>query len=505
MARSLGLGYLIFAGLVGTTAGLFIFAPDVPRGWFAAPKAPSDEGAAPILPGDMQVSLESKDHEAALQTKVRISAPKKAMAAPVIAAPVIAAPVPTEAPKKPNADAQAQALLAEVEKQYRSYQWNLAVSGARKIADLNVSPALRQRAAAIAAYGLPVGQLFGKLNDRDELSRGFDTNPSLVTLSGGREVTYAVPIQGADKDSPVVDKDPLGYIAAQRKTGKVNFLVKGSKGYIATELPDAAIGTVKAVDQAAVRADKLAQLEKFRKTITGTTARDPMVWYDLGRFAYQNRLDQYVVDALHQAVLLDKNLAASVREDRAGVLYANLISHIRNENKTQAAVYMDIIDRKYKDTEQGRQARLHYDGKTSELLAAAKETQRKADEEEARRLADMKKRAEEGDVAAKAAIVEEAPEEPVVASITGSVDEGKAEQLYEQGAKLCWDAIDKGNTPERDRLYGEAIKVLSQAVPLLAKLAEKEKDPSKREALEFKLIEANKMKFGAIKMRRPGH
>ena len=501
MARPLGLGYLIFAGLIGTTAGLFIFAPEVPRGWFAAPKAPTDEGAAPILPGDMQVSMESKDHEAALQTTVRIAPPTKK----VVAAPVIAAPVQTEAPKRPNEDVQAKALLAEVEKQYRGYQWNVAVSGARRILDMNVSPAIRQRAADIANYGLPVGQLFGKLNDRDELSRGFDTNPSLVTLSGGREVTYAVPIQGSDKDSPVVDKDPLGYIAAQRKTGRVNFLVKGSKGYIATELPDAAIGTVKAVDQAAVRADKLAQLEKFRKTITGTTARDPQAWYDLGRFAYQNRLDQYVVDALHQAVLLDKNLAASVREDRAAVLYANLISHMRNENKTQAAVYMGIIERKYKDTEQGRQARLYYDGKTTELLAAAKESERKADAEEARRLADLKQRAEVGDVAAKAAIVEEVPEEPVVATVTGKADETTAQKLYEQGAKLCSDAIDKGNTSERDRLYGEAIKVLSQAVPLLAKLAEQEKDPTKREALEFKLIEASKMKFGAVKMRRPGH
>jgi hypothetical protein len=500
MARPLGLGYLVFAGVVGGVAGVLLFAPSIPRGWFAAPAVPTEEGTAPVLPGDMQVSLESKDHEADLQTTVRLAAPKK-----TVAAPVIAAPAPIEAPKKPYADAEAQALLAEVEKQYRSYQWNPAVSGARKLADMNVSPAIRQRAADIAAHALPVGRLFGKLNDRDELTRGLDTNPSLVTLSGGRELTYAVPIQGPDKDSPVVDKDPLGYIAAQRRTGKVNFLVRGSKGYIATELSDAAIGTVKAVDQAAVKADKLAQLEKFRKTIVGSTARDPMAWYDLGRFAYQHRLDQFVVDALHQAVLLDKDLVASVREDRAGVLYASLISHMRNENKTQAAVYMGIIDRKYKDTEQGRQARLYYDGKTSELLAAAKETQRKADEEESRRLADMKKRAEDGDAAAKAAMIEEPVEEPAVATITGSADESRAQQLYEEGAKLCSDAIDKGNTPERDRLYGEAIKVLSQAVPLLSKLAEQEKDPAKREALEFKAVEANKMKFGATKMRRPGH
>ena len=498
MARPLGLGYLVFAGVVGCVAGLYVFAPNVPRGWFAAPVRPVDEGPAPVLPGDMQVNLEAKDHEAALQATVRVAAPKKA--APAV---VIQAPQPTELPKVAAPDARGQELLAEVEKQYRSYQWNAAASGARKLSELNVGPAIAQRAKDIAAMAIPVGTLFGKLNERDELARNYDTNPSLVEITGGREVTFAVPIQGADKDSPVVEKDPLGYIAAQRKLGAVNFLVKGSKDYIAAPLSDDKIGVVRLVDQAKVRQDRLAKLEAFRKTLTGATARDPMAWYDLGRFAYQNRLDAYVVDALHQAVLLDPKLASSVREDRAGLLYANLITHLKNGNKTQAAIYMGILDRKYKDTEQGHQARLYYDGRTAELLAAAKETQRKAEEEEARRLADLKKRAEvTEDPIAKAAVVEE-PEEPeLIATITGSPDEAKAQSLYEQGAKLCSDAIDKGNTPERDKLYLQAVKVLEQAIPMLSKLAEKEKDPAKRQALESKVVEASQMKFGARKMSR---
>lgn len=499
MARPLGLGYLVFAGVVGCVAGLYVFAPDVPRGWFAAPVRPADEGPAPVLPGDMQVSLEAKDHEAALQTTVRVAAPKKAM--PV--ALVTQAPKPTELPKSAPIDARGQDLLAEVEKQYRGYQWNAAASGARRISEMNVAPAVAQRAKDISAMAIPVGMLFGKLNDRDELSRNYDTNPSLVEITGGREVTFAVPIQGADKDSPVVEKDPLGYIAAQRKLGAVNFLVKGSKDYIAAPLADDKIGVVRLVDQAKVRQDRLAKLEAFRKTLTGPAARDPMAWYDLGRFAYQNRLDGYVVDALHQAVLLDPKLAVNVREDRAGVMYANLITHMKNGNKTQAAIYMGILDRKYKDTEQGRQARLYYDGKTAELLAAAKETQRKADEEEARRLADLRKRAETTDDAvAKAAVVEEPADPEAVATITGSPDEAKAQSLYEQGAKLCSDAIDKGNTPERDQLYLKAVKVLEQAIPMLSKLAEAEKDPAKKQALESKVVEASQMKFGARKNSR---
>ena len=498
MARPLGLGYLVFAGVVGTVAGIAVFAPQMPRDWFGMPTKSAGEGAEPVIPGDMHVSLEAKDHEAALATTVKLAAPKK----PTIATPVTA-PKPTDAPKLPVADAgKAAAMLADADKAYHLFKFDLAVSTARRVVDIAQTPAQALRAKDIITIGPMMQQLLSKLSDRDELARGYDTNPSLVALSGGRDVTYAVPITGADKDSPVVDKDPLGFIASQRKLGKVNFLVKGNKGYIATELPDGNLGQVKLVDQVAVRKDKLAQLEAFRKTIIGSEARDPMAWYDLGRFAYQHRIDEQVVDALHQALLLDPKLALTVREDRAGVLYANLISHMKNGNKTQAASYMTIIERKYKDTESGRQARLYYDGKTSELITAAKETQRKAEEEEARRLADMQARA----VTTGDEMMIEAPvvEEPVViSSITGKPDETKALELYEQGAKFCSDAIDKGNSPERDRLYGEAIKVLAKAVPLLSQLAEAEKDPAKREALESKVVEANQMKFGATKMRRP--
>lgn len=497
MARPLGLGYLVFIGVVGTAIGIAVFAPDMPRRWMGVPTKPADEGPEPVLPGDMQVSLEAKDHEAALATSVKLAVNKK----PVVV--TVAAPtVPTEAPKLPIANDKSAALLSETEKAYRDYQFDQATSSARRLLEIAPTPGIALRAKDIITVAPLLKQLFQKLPDHDELSRGYDTNPSLVAITGGRDVTFAVPITGSDKDSPIVDKDPLGFIAAQRKTGRVNFLVKGNKGYIATELPDANIGQVKLVDQVAVRKDKQVQADAYRKTLIGAEGRDPMAWYDLGRFAYQNRLDALVVDSLHQALLLDPKLAATVREDRASVLYANLISHTKNGNKMQAATYMTIIDRKYKDTEQGRQARLYYDGKLAEVIAAAKETQRKADEDEARRREDMKARAAvDGAVVPK---VDEEPEAPAAPlTITGSADESKALALYEQGAKFCSDAIDKGNTPERDRLYGEAIKVLAQAVPLLSQLAENEKDPVKREALEGKTVEANKMKYAAIKMRRP--
>jgi hypothetical protein len=506
MSRIPGLGYLIFAGVVGSVAGLTIFSPETTRGWIGMPTRPVDDGPAPTLTGDVQVSMETRDHEAAIQSPVRLAAPK--VAAPVAA--LVTAPKPTEQPKFGVAADKAQEQLSEAERLYRSYQWNAAISAARKLADQNPPTAIRQRAKDIAALAFPVGQLFGQLNDRDELARNYDTNPSLVAISGGRDVTYAVPILSSDKDAQIVDKDPLGFIASQRKIGAVNFLVKGSKGYIAAPLSDDKIGTVTLVDQTVVRRDKSTQLESYRKQLVGPARLDPMAWYDIGRYAYQNRLDSQVVDALHQAMLLDPKLAQTVREDRAGLLFSHLVAHLKNGNKMQAATYMSIIDRKYKDTDQGRQARMYYDGRTSELLAAAKESQRKADEEEARRREELATRAKETNdqelakaVAAAKPEPEPAPELP--ATITGSGDEASALALFEKGAKNCSDAIDKGNTPERDQLYGLAIKNLQQAVLLLSNLAEKEKDAKKLESLQSKIQEANQMKAGALKMRRPGH
>ena len=496
MPRPFGVGYLLFAGVVGTVIGVAVYAPQVPRGWFGSPAKPGDEGAEPVLPGAMQTSLEARDHEAALATSVKLAVPTKPVAAAPVSAPVVVNP-----PAAAVVDGKVATLLSEAEKAYHNYKFDLAISSARRAKELTGTPAQAQRVKDIITIAPLMQQLFAKLSERDELARGYDTHPSLVVLSGTREPTYAVPITGSDKDSPPVENDPLGYIAAQRKLGPVNFLVKGNKGYIASELSDQNLGVVKLVDQVTTRNSKAQQLDAFRKTLVGVEVHDPMAWYDIGRFAFQHRLDDQVVDALHQALLLDAKLVTTVREDRAGALYANLISHLKSGNKMQAASYMSIIERRYKDTEQGRQARLYYEGKTAELLAAAKETQRQAEAEEARRLAEIKARA--ASVGAPLVAHEPVIEDPAsLSTITGTPDEAKALALYEQGAKFCSDAIDKGNSSERDRLYGEAIKVLAQAVPLLSKLAEVEKDPAKRQSLEAKVVEANQMKFGATKMRR---
>ena len=181
MARPLGLGYLVFAGVVGTVIGVAVFAPDLPRKWLGLPAKPTEEGPEPILPGDMQVSLDAKEHEAALANSIKLAQPKKPIAPVALVIPT----KPTDAPKLPTDDKTA-ALMIEADKTYRAMQFDQAASAARKLQNVALTPAQAQRAKEIVTVAPLMKQLFQKLSERDELARGFDTNPSLVAISGGR-------------------------------------------------------------------------------------------------------------------------------------------------------------------------------------------------------------------------------------------------------------------------------------------------------------------------------
>jgi hypothetical protein len=331
--------------------------------------------------------------------------------------------------------------------------------------------------------------------------RYYDTHPSLVLLKGSGAPSMAVPIMSIDTPTPV-EKDPLGWIAAQRKTGKVAFLIKGKKDYIPSSLPADVVGEVVAADHATILKEKRSEFDtRLNRLRNSALARDPLAWYDAGKFAYRNRLDENVTEMLNQAVVLDQNLVSKVREDKAAGLYANVVSHIKNGNRKQADAFMAIIQRKYTDTEQGRQARLYYDGKNDELIQAARAEQEKRKEEERQRREAMKQRATElGDEKALAQIqTPDEPEDTAIAAVASSGDEGQADQLFAKGRDLYNKALDAGNTPERDVLYEKAYKELHAAQAIYFKLVEK--NPS-NSTLGVKLIECNKLHYGTVKQRR---
>lgn len=487
--------WILIATVVLGISGVYIFAPDLPRQWFGTTKAPADKGPEPTAPQAVKTDLAAKDHK----VNDELNKPKVTTTA---AKPKVDDKPAPEKPKTFADEAKAQPILETAQKAYTEMKWSKAANEARKITTMAVSAQTRIKAQDILDGSAAIEKLFNELNDKDELIRYYDTHPSLVLLKSGTNISQAVPITSIDDPTPVETR-PLDYIAAQRKTGKVAFLIKGKKDYIPSSLPADVVGEVVAADTATIMKEKQTEFEtRLNRLRNSNLARDPLSWYDAGKFAYRNRLDGYVTEMLNQAVVLDKNLVSKVREDKAAGYYANLVSHLKNGNKKQADAFMAIIERKFKDTDQGKQARLYYDGKNDELIQAAKAEQEKRKEEERSRREALKVRATElGDDKALAAMKEpqDEPEDTALAAMAATGDEGKADALFAKGRDLYNKALDAGNTPERDVLYEKAYNELHSAQAIYSKLVEKSPNDS---SLGVKLLECNKLHYGAIKQRR---
>lgn len=487
--------WLLIAAVVLGIGGVYVFAPDLPRQWFGTTKPPADKGAEPTAPQQVKTDLAQKEHK----VDDDLGKPK------VAAAPAKPKVEDTPAPEKPKGfadEAKAAPILAVAQKAYTEMKWTQAANEARKVTTMAVSPATRIKAQDIVTGSAAIQKLFAELNDKDELTRYYDTHPSLVLLKSGTGMSQAVPITSIDDPTPVETR-PLDYIAAQRKTGKVAFLIKGKKDYIPSSLPADVVGEVVAADVATIMKEKQTEFEtRLNRLRNSNLARDPLAWYDAGKFAYRNRLDANVTEMLNQAVVLDQNLVSKVREDKAAGYYANVVSHLKNGNKKQADAFMAIIERKFKDTDQGKQARLYYDGKNDELIQAAKAEQEKRKEEERQRREALKARATELGDEKLAAMSKQEPQEEedtAIAAIAATGDEGKADALFAKGRDTYNKALEAGNTPERDVFYEKAYQDLNAACAIYSKLVEK--SPGNN-PLELKLLECNKLRYGAVKQRR---
>lgn len=487
--------WLLVAAVALGIGGVYVFAPDLPRQLFGTTKAPVDKGPEPTAPQSVKTDLANKDHK----VDDELNKPK------VAAAPTKPQVVDKPAPEKPKTfadEAKAGPILEAAQKAYTEMKWSKATNEARKITTMAVSAPTRIKAQDILDGSAAIEKLFNELNDKDELIRYYDTHPSLVLLKSGTNVSQAVPITSIDDPTPVESR-PLDYITAQRKTGKVAFLIKGKKDYIPSSLPADVVGEVVAADHAAIMKEKQAEFEtRLNRLRNSNLARDPLSWYDAGKFAYRNRLDGYVTEMLNQAVVLDKNLVSKVREDKAAGYYANVVSHLKNGNRKQADAFMAIITRKFADTDQGKQARLYYDGKNDDLIKAAKAEQEKRKEEERQRREALKARATElGDDKALAAMKEpqEEPEDTALAAMAATGDEGKADALFAKGRDIYNQALEAGNTPQRDVLYEKAFQELNSAQAIYAKLVDKSPGDA---SLGVKLQECSRLRYGAVKQRR---
>jgi hypothetical protein len=488
--------WLLVVIVVVAIGAVVVLVPDLPRSLLGLAKAPdrkqeSDPTAVEVI----TTSTLAKEHTAA--SEVDSHASNLAVAAKSEVKPEVA-PV---AVKTTFADeAKAAGYLADAEKAYTAMQWTAANNAARKVEGLDVSPKTLVRAKDISNGAVAIDKLFKDLgDDKDELIRYFDTHPSLAEVETNGQPSMAVPIISIDNPTPI-EGSPVDAIQAQRASGKINLLIKGRKDYMPASLPADLITKVTPVDIAKVMAAKRAELtDRINRLNNGTEGSNALAWYYAGRFAYRNRIDEKVTEMLNKAVILDPKLVSSVREDKAATLYANVICHIKNGNQKQADAFMAIINRKYADTDQGKQAKLFYEGKTAELLALNKsadehrkqlaEESRKERLERATKLGDK----EAATKLATAAVPE--PEAPADVAASGS-NSADADKYYKAGLDIYSHAQTLGATTERNTLYHQAAAEFLKAKAIYVKLVEK--NPGD-ESLAAKMIQNQQLWFGAHK------
>jgi hypothetical protein len=516
----LGWGWLVLSGLILGCAALLFFAPELPRQWLGGgtQALPKEAGPEPAVPPGVSGGPAGRDAGADLAGlgKVQTWRPPLETGTPV------KQPTVTDRPGYGD-DGKARPLLAEAEAAYKGFRWEAAESSARKIAGLDASPQIKGRALEIARGAPALKRLFAGLDDRDELVRGFDTSPGLLILSkGGGGDLPAVPIRSMDNLVPIED-GALAYVEKVRRAGKVALLIKGTRQFSPAEMSLDGYTVVQA-DTAPVRRERLVELERRLRTLRDdrSAKKDPIQWYEAGKFAYRNRLDEQVTALLDQALSLDPFLDRTVRERAAGGLYAAMIVHMKNGNKMQAAGFMSSIRKRYGDTDTARQAQMYYDGRTQELLAARRAEEEKAKAEEEARLKarleiaeakqdeqaveDIKSEAKAPPPPEIAAPVEEPgpADEPVDAggpsTATGpsanDPKRGKADRLFADGFKLYSEAMNMPPGPERTEKYHKAADLLGKAKWIYNDLVGKY---PKDEALEMQLGECSQAFFGAKK------
>jgi len=494
-------GYLVFAVIILGVFGVFIAAPDLPRNLLGgAPAKPDGLGDAPAKAGNVnggELDERALANEMADLGTIRTQTP-----------PTVVAVKPTE-PTKPTKpvvaadEAKATQFLTEAEAAYQAMDWDKAESAARRAGAAASVPRTKARAADIETGAPLLKSLFKDLGDRDELSRNFETHPSLIRLVKSNGETLAVPITQMEPPYNPVADNPVAWIQAQAKAGKVMLLIKGAKQFTPA-LMDVEGYEILAADQAATRAGAQQALSGrvIRVQSDKAAARDAFAWYELGKFAYRNRIDDQVVKHLDMAIGLDPSLAKSVREANAGILFGSMVAHMKNGNKQQAAAFMTSIERRYKDTDSAKQARLFYEGKQAELIAAAREAERKQKEEvEARRAALLAAAKKKGDNEGAKRLEEAAraeEEENAAAAADVPVDGAiaSARNLRDQGAKLLGEAMGMPATDARNHKYAEAATILTKAKAAFASYCEKHAGDSSAEA---EMVETSQMLFSAKK------
>lgn len=496
-----GLTWLVVFLLIAGALAALILKPDLLRNAFTDPRAPNSLGDRPTSTSD--ISADTSTRDIVLDSRgLRSDAAGFAQTPNVSDRPPLTDTNTGHQVQVADDDTKAAPLFAEATKAYRGYQWSEVKRICERISRLKLSETMQARAEELVRNSQGLENLFVKLGvDKEELMRNINTHPSLVFIQYKGNADFYVPLRDFTGATIIESPDPAGALQAiATRTGKAPVM---NTRRITAELEASHISLIKNADVAKniAQARETFEQKMARLRASAELRVDAMAWYAAARFAYQNRLDELVVDLLEQAWIRDHDLATTIREDKASDIYLDMVRQLDNDNRTAAGAFMAKLRKQYQDTSVFAQAEAHYNGNLADLRrkqeTAVAEKQRKREEAQKERLAQAKKT---NDTQAVAEIQQEeqvyVQEQQQMTMATG--DEGKADRAYAEAKKYFDQANGMVACPQRDTLYSQALPLFTEAVAIYSKLVQGGND-----AVASKLQTANMYRYHCIKMKRP--
>lgn len=513
-----GFGWLFLLLITGGLLALFVYAPHVITNLGSAPRVPSQLGDQPLDTQDQSADVMTRD--------VAIEA--RSLAGDVSGLAQRQDDPVEEAPSRPMIDdpveesfqdaARGQDILGRAEEAYASYRWEEARSLASSLRGLAVEPAVRLRADDIVDGTRRLEALFQALGTREELTRNLETHPSLVEVVQRGRPNRVVPIASMNEQEPLKLDDPVTWLREQlASAGEVAVLLESR---IATMLSAAEVSEVRSAQVDDIIAERRQTMERRVGEFEADPELrdDPMAWYEAARFAYQNHIDDKVVDMLDRALLLSPDLAQTIREDAAQDWFARMIVAMENENRNAATGFMRQIQR-YEDTMVYAQARAFYDGNMDELRRAREEAmaqqraqreavrerqlqraQAQGDDQEVERIQERERQQERGPRVASqgdGADTSRGDDRRGTPAPTGSGDMASANASFDKGMEIYQRAQSMGATRDRDQAYREARKHFLAALQVYSAAVE-----AGDTSVESRMIQTNQLQYACMKYAR---
>ncbi len=405
---------------------------------------------------------------------------------------------------KPNKAAVIKDLLRKEKRHFLAMEWDEMNAASTEVLALTNHKGAQYLAKEFPRSAEAIQAFITDLAETQErFERNMDVHPSYlcIKMRDGKEVKGVL----IEKDGSIIETDDAAKWLrkrVKRKKGKVTL----SMGSASMSYDVKKMKTVELADVQVTRDERRVELDTMiaEETADGAVLT-PVRAYELASFAYANYLDDKIVGLLYPALDTDAALAATVRDDRAQVFFEKMVNALQADNKDRAASWMAQMRKHYEDTSIFTQAEAYYSGNYAQAMATQREE--KARRREARKAALAKRRqlAEESGNAKALAKISKQEEEitsgsDVVASPDGSApasgDEAEADKYYGEGYPIYAEAMDMPATPERNKKYKEAGKLLLKAVQIYSTLVEA--DPNNEE-LSRKLIQANQLRYGCMK------